>query len=162
MSVPIVDDLAPYLVGDENAWIEALPEYQRNTLLELREAGIGFEDLGRVWLEAAGASNTAPFGAAAGARIFYEKLLDELHDLLCSDDKYQAERENVLAGFKGGQATAVASITAAIAPLLSAAPPFIAPAVAVAICVVGKAGLGAWCKLQTERRAAASQPLDLK
>jgi hypothetical protein len=135
------DSLHGLLIGDEAVWLDALPGYQRAIFEELRTSGVAFDDLGRVWLEAAGATNTAPFGVAAGARIFFDKLLDELHDLLCAPDKYAAERDSVLAGFKGGQATAVAAVTAAVAPPLAAAPPFLAPAVAVALCVIGKAGL---------------------
>lgn len=157
VSMEALNDL---LTGNEAAWLNALPNYQRHILEELQTSGVAFEDLGRAWLEAAGASNTAPFGVAAGARIFYDKLLDELHDLLCAPDKYTSERETVLAGFKGGQATAVAAVTATVAPLLAAAPPFLAPAVAIAVCVMGKAGLAAWCQMQTERRSQ-QEPLDL-
>jgi hypothetical protein len=160
MSAEIAIELTGLIVGDEACWISGLPTYQREIVEELRAAGVLFEDVGKAWLEAAGASNTAPFGVAEGARVFYEKLLDELHDLLCASDKYQEEKGAVLQGFKGGQATAIASVTAAIAPALSAAPPFLAPAVAVAICVIGKAGLNAWCAMQSERRA--QRLLDLK
>ncbi len=156
-SIPSNDEIASLLVGEERDWLNALPPYQRDVLEQLRSAGVPFEELGRTWIEASGAANTAPFGVTAGARMFYDRFLDELHDLLCSEDKYAAERDGILQGFKGGQATAVAAVTAAIAEPLAAAPPFLAPAVAVTVCLVGKAGLGAWCDLQEERRSARRQ-----
>lgn len=103
--------------------------------------GLSLEEAGHAWLETAGAANTAHFGVASGARIFYYKLRDEIHDLLCSVERYDHERLALLQEFKNGQATAVAAVTTTVAPALSAAPPILAPAIAVTLCVIGRAGL---------------------
>jgi hypothetical protein len=149
-----MNGLSGLITDDEPGWIAALPSYQASIVLELRAAGLPLEEVAHAWLEAAGAGDTAPFGATTGVQLFFDKFLDELHDLLCSDEKYRAERSELLRSFKTGQATAVASITAAIAPSLSAAPPFLAPAIAVTLCVIGRAGLNAWCLSQSERRTS--------
>lgn len=135
-----------------NDWLGSLPGYQRELLSELASQGKGPDEMAQVWLGGGRAANTAPYGAVHGRSAFYDKFLDELHDLLCSHERYQEARYQLWQDFRKGQTVFVASVTSAIAPVLGAAPAFLAPAVAVTMCAVGKAGLNAWCAMQTERR----------
>jgi hypothetical protein len=95
--------------------------------------------------------NTVAFGTASGTNRYYEHFIDELHELLCGDG-YKGDREALLGEFRAGQATVVATLTSALAPALSAAPAFLAPAVALTLSALGKVGLQAWCKTQQETR----------
>lgn len=148
---PFVDLIS----GNPDQWLETLPEYQRSSLQDLLSSGKTAEEVAEVWLLSAAADQTAPFGARDGKRVYFTHFLNELHDLLCSDQSRETQRAAVLDSFKSGQTSAVAAITAAISPHLSSAPAFLAPAVAVVLCGISTVGLGAWCKAQSERRAAS-------
>lgn len=79
-------------------------------------------------------------------------FLDELHDLLCSGERYQEEQASLLKEYRAGQSTFVASIAVVLAPHLGAGVQIVAAAVAVTLSVIGQVGLKAWCLTQTERR----------
>lgn len=93
-----------------------------------------------------------------GYRLLWDRFLDEMHDLLCSSDKYVEERKQLLKEYRVGQATLVAGITATIAPHLGSNPPYLAAVVAVTLTVVGRVGLNSWCTIQTERRKPKEPP----
>lgn len=135
----------------ETDWLASLPEHQRKLVEELLLAQGTPEGAAQAWLDLSTFEQTAPFGARGGGRLYFEKFLDRLHDRLCSDANREERQElSRSAGFE--PATVVAGLTASIAPLLSAAPSFVAPAVALMLTAIGKTGLQAWCDVQTERR----------
>ncbi|MEU0455611.1 hypothetical protein ABZ322_21885 [Streptomyces sp. NPDC006129] len=142
--------------GDQEFWLSQLPKYQQSGVQSMLSAGLGYEAAASAWMSGAVADGTAPFGAGLGPSLFFEKFLDQMHDFLCTGINYDQEREAIMSGFKPGQAGLAASISAAIAPHLDAAPAFLAPAVALLLCAIAKMGLAAWCQIQTDRRTAAS------
>jgi hypothetical protein len=79
-------------------------------------------------------------------------FLNELHDLLCSGEKYQEEQANLIKEYRAGQSTFVASIAVVLAPYLGAGVQIVAAAVAVSLSVIGQIGLKAWCVAQAQRR----------
>lgn len=152
-------EIKQLIVDDQDFWLGQLPNYQQSGIRSMLGSGLNMEDAAAAWLSGAVASTTAPFSAGLGPRVFFEKFLDQLHDFLCTGLKYEEERAAVMAGFKPKQAGLAATISAAIAPHLQAAPAFLTPAIALTVCAIAKMGLGAWCQMQTERRASAeSEP----
>ncbi|MFF0667763.1 hypothetical protein ACFYVE_06145 [Streptomyces tendae] len=146
-------DLSTLISGDQDFWLAELPNYQRHSISEMLRSRKTYEQVAASWLNSSIADGTAPFGTSATRGLFFEKVVDELHDFLCVGISYENERSQIISGFKTGQAGLVATITAAISPHLDSAPSFLAPAVAVLLCAISKIGLGAWCRVQTERRA---------
>lgn len=149
-------EIAQLVVDDQEFWLMQLPSYQQSAIRAMLRSGSSLEDAAATWLGGAAINSTAPFGAGLGPKVFFEKFLDQLHDFLCTGLNYEEERAAVMAGFKPKQAGLAATISAAIAPHLEAAPAFLTPAIALTICAIAKMGLGAWCQMQTERRAAAA------
>ena len=148
--------------GEQDFWLADLPGYQRQTVADMLAGGKTPEQVAAAGLNGGVAEQTAPFGAGAGANLYLEKVVDELHDFLCVGNTYEQERAQIANGFKTGQTGLVATITAFIAPQLDSAPSFLAPAIAVLLCAISKIGLGAWCRVQTERRAQnAEQQLNV-
>jgi hypothetical protein len=139
--------------GSLETWLETLPRYQQHLLQGLVAAGEQPRAIPQLWfVAAAGGSDTAPFGGRRWPSLFYEKFLDELHKLLCSEDpRYATERKTVMQQLGVGRAAGVAEISAVLGQHLGAAGPFLAPAVAVSLYVIGLTGLRAWCAAQGER-----------
>ena len=149
-------DLPTFIAGDLDSWISGLPRYQRGLIQQLSGNGLPVAEIPRVWLEAGSHADTAPFAGQRGAKVFYDKFLDELHDLLCSPNAYQQERAEIVGALKGGKPGTVAVTATILANTLPASTSYLQPIVAVALYTVGSMGLSAWCKMQTERRAAGN------
>ncbi|MEV7387528.1 hypothetical protein [Streptomyces sp. NPDC091215] len=145
-------DLVSLFSGGQDFWLADLPAYQRQNVLQMLASGMTYEQVATAWLNGGVAEYTAPFGVGAGVNLYFEKVIDELHELLCVGRSYEQERNQIASGFKTGQTGLVATITAIIAPHLDSAPSFLAPAIAVLLCAISKIGLGAWCRMQAERR----------
>ncbi|MFB6853029.1 hypothetical protein ACFCWV_11050 [Streptomyces sp. NPDC056341] len=148
--------IAHLIVNEQEYWLSDLPDYQASSIQSMLDSGMDYEAVASAWVNGGVASNTAPFSASLGPRIFFDKFLDQMHDLLCTGLDYQEERAAIAAGFKPKQTGLAASISAVIAPHLGASLVFLAPVVAVTLCAIGKMGLGAWCQIQTERRTSNS------
>jgi hypothetical protein len=149
-------DFQEYFSGQSSEWLDVLPKYQRDSVEELLATEKSYDDVAEAWLAATVAHDTFGFGAAQSAKIFYNKVLDQIHDLICTGKGYEAERTSVLAEFKKGQALAVAAVTEAISPHVGAASAFLSVAVVLAFATVSKIGKNAWCEMQLERRSTVN------
>ncbi|MEU6849917.1 hypothetical protein ABZ901_08315 [Actinacidiphila alni] len=145
-------EMAELIGGEPSFWLSELPRYQQSTIADMLGSGLSFEQAASAWLSGAVAETTAPFGVGSVAKLYFESFLDELHDYLCVGKNYEEERKKLLNGIKPGQTGAVVWISTEIAPRLDGAPSFVAPAIALSLCMIAKMGLGAWCRLQSERR----------
>jgi hypothetical protein len=139
------------ILDEGSDWLAELPAYQQNLIAKL-QVNRGLEETARAWLEAGPGPQTVGFSAIDGARIFYEKVLDQLHEFLCDSNKYVEERANLLQEYKAGQTSFVAGVTTFIAPHVGTSPTLLAPAIAVILTVISQASLRAWCEMQSERR----------
>ncbi|MGY4925305.1 hypothetical protein [Streptomyces sp. 900105755] len=147
-----IDEL---IVNDQSFWLGDMPIFQQSSIRSMLGSGMAHDAAAAAWLSGAVADNTAPFTGGPRGKVFYDAFLDQMHNFLCTEVGYEEERAAVMAGFKPKQAGLAAAIATAIAPHLGAASALIAPAVALSLCAIGKMGLGAWCQVQTARRAAA-------
>ena len=136
------------LSGNLESWISALPSYQSRTI-SIMLAGREPESVALTWLQLSGPEDTVPLGAVrAGARLFLDRLIEELKILLCSDgdDYYENERQNLLKQAKAGRAALIALIAAALAPHVGASAALIGPPIAIVLALVGRAGQSATCE----------------
>jgi hypothetical protein len=149
--------------GSVNDWLAALPSYQKETMSGLLQGSSELEAAVQ-WLESAGPDQTAPLGAMrVGASLFLDKILSEMHALLCtSNQTYATERSQLLQRAQAGKASLIALMTAALAPHVGAAAVLLAPPVAIALAVVGRASRAATCEaivaLIEERRSVDDAP----
>ena len=138
--------------GDLDQWLGGLPSYQRKLLLGLIKAEPSLEKVAEDWLYVGSATDIAPFGGYQGQSLFFQKFLDEMHDLLCAGERYEETRTQLKQHVKNGQVAVVSCVTAVVSPALGAAAPLVAPAAAVLLTVISQVGLNAWCAAQAERR----------
>jgi hypothetical protein len=139
------DDLAAALSGELADWLLALPPYQRGTVTQML---VGSDPIAvsLAWLNSTGPTNTEPFGAIRNApNLFYDSLLNQLQSLLCGKKEYEKERNELIGNAKAGTAAVVTAISGYVAPHLGASPILLAPAVALTLAMLTKAGSDTIC-----------------
>lgn len=132
---------------EPSAWIEALPEFQKASIVRLKSQGNSYETIASIWATAV-IPTTAPFSANAtdGDTGYLSKLKDEFRAFLCGSKKYDKDRKEIAAGQKTVHAFVVSTMSVAIAPHVGSAAPVIAPIIAIMLATLGKISLNAWCE----------------
>lgn len=143
-----IEDL--FLV-DPNSWIDALPDYQKNTIRKIHSQNRNYEETAKEWLSAA-MPTTVPFGTEKGKSVFYEKVLDEIEAFFSGDEKYKDDRIAILQEKSVVQTYVVGVISVALAPVLGASSVFLAPVIAIALVTITKVGINAWLATRKEQR----------
>lgn len=145
------DRLTQALQGDLEGFIEALPPYQRSSVeVMLSRAGTPLE-AARLWLEAAGPVDTAPFGGSSkAAQLLLENLVREMAKAICGSEQYQEEREPLLQAASAGKYAVAAAVGAVIGPHVGAAAVVLAPAIVLILSVVAEAGKKTVCEVLDE------------
>lgn len=107
------------------------------------------------WLNASTA-NTAKFGGEPNkAKIYRDKLLEELEKFLCGDQQYEDDRTKIAESTDKSQKYIIGVMSAAIGKTLGAAGAFIAPVIVLLILSIGKMAVNAWCAMRKEARSTA-------
>lgn len=107
------------------------------------------------WLNASPA-NTAKFGGEQNkAKIYRDKLLEELEKFLCGDQQYEDDRNKIAESTDKSQKYIIGVMSAAIGKTLGAAGPFIAPVIVLLILSIGKMAINAWCAMRKDSKSTA-------
>jgi hypothetical protein len=145
--MPALDHL---IEGDVNAWVEALPSYQRAHIERMLKSA-GPAEVATLWLTSSGPTDTAPFGGVrVSAARFYDNLLLELQKLFCGSQEYEEDRRQLGQAAGMGKLVVVGMISTAIAPHVGAAAAVLGPAIALTLGVVGNAGRTSICEALNE------------
>lgn len=105
------------------------------------------------WLNATTA-NTAQFGGETGkAKIYREKLLDEIEKFFCGDESYDDDRKKISESAEKTKQYIIGVLSSAIGATMGVAGTFIAPVIALLIMSMGKMGVNAWCAMRIEIKA---------
>lgn len=145
------------IVEGRDGWLTTLSPYQRTLFDQLEQAQGSLEGAVQAWLDLSAASNLAIVGAGDSRRLYFDAFKDALYEKLCAEAGRE-EREELVKSAGLGHAAVVGALTASISPALSAAPAFVAPAVAVMLHLIASTGLTAWCRVQADRRGEATPP----
>lgn len=132
---------------DPEIWFEALPTYQRNSIVQMRAKGSSYDDIASAWI-AAGSSNTAPFSSGNRPEPdpgFLANLRREFRAYLCGDKKYDKDRQQIAAQGKDARMFVVSALSLAIAPHVGSASAVIAPIIVLLLANMGRVSLNAWC-----------------
>jgi hypothetical protein len=136
--------------GDVNAWVQALPSYQRTHIEHMLETA-GPIEVATEWLTSSGPKDTAPYGGLrVGAARFYDNLLLELQKLFCGGQEYEEDRERLGQAAGANKLVMVGTISAALAPHVGVAAAVLGPAIALTLGVVGNAGRTSICQTLEE------------
>jgi hypothetical protein len=154
------DQLADVFSGDLKDWVGALPSYQSEVIAQMLVAQDPI-DVALAWLGSTGPSNTESFGAIRNAPgVFYSSLLEQIKSLLCSEKENIGERKELFKSAKAGRAALVTAASGFIAPHLGISAIVLAPAVALTLAVVSRAGQESICvtlsQLIADRRSTDS------
>lgn len=137
--------------GEIMTWVASIPEYQRQHIEKLLDAGVAPLDTARLWLEASGPSDTAPYGGIKGApNQFFNNVLREFQKLACGDAAYEEDRKKLASSYSAGKMTVVSTICLAIEPHVGASAILLGPAIAVLLGVVVNAGKATTCEALSE------------
>lgn len=135
------------LADDPQKWVTDLPAYQRDSITELLDKGIPFDEVAQRWLTAS-ASNTFRFGAvtAAGDKsTFLSNVKAEVRAYLCGDKRYAKERAGLFGEKAPARTMVTSSMAVAIAPHIGVAAAVLAPIIALVLASLGAIALNAWC-----------------
>jgi hypothetical protein len=141
----------PSLLDGQTDWLDYVPAYQREAMNSLVNVHGDLEAAAQAWLEAS-PTNTAGFGGVSGGKIFYGKVRDALHRLICGGDDTAAARAEIAKELQTAKHAGVASLVTIVSDQVGASPTLLTPAIAVVLTVIGQVGLRAWCETVTELR----------
>lgn len=142
---------ATRLFDEPDAFLEALPGYQRD-LLEQLGVRQDPEAAASAWLSAAGAPNTFQLGGSnqTADTSFSSRLKAEIRLFLCDEEAYAEDRDKIV---RQGEITHVAlvwGIAVALEPAMGSSSVFLAVPTAALLVVVSRIGLQAWCSAEIE------------
>jgi hypothetical protein len=125
-------------------WTSTLKVYQK-TSMDTLLSNNAEEEAAKLWLSANGVAATKQFGGGA-SDPFWDRFASEFKEFICGNEKYEKEREQLSSQAPIANALFVSVISGAIGSSLGFAASLLAPAVAVLLFLVGKVGIGAYCK----------------
>jgi hypothetical protein len=131
-------------------WLSTLPTYQRNRVSQLLDSTQNsYEEAAKQWLSTI-PSDTFPFGTEQRQNVFLDKVWDEVEKFLCGDEKYDADRRELLSSSGALETALVSSVSAAIAQVIGVAATYIMPVVVLIFMTIGKIALNAWCQMRKD------------
>jgi len=140
------------IFSEKADWLEALPKYQREPIVQLLDSGKTPQEVAQIWLTTPGPANTATYGVQHVALVFYDKLIDELESFFCDDKKYVEERREIASGLGKGRTYVVVAIASYIAPHLGASDKLLAAPIALFLLAATNMGIKAGCEALAEIR----------
>lgn len=133
-------------IHSESDLLAAIPNYQRKRIEVLLKSEESPKAAARAWITFDG--HIAPFGGSQPGNFekFWVNLLSELRGLLCDENKYQAERNEILSKVGAGNATFSGAVAYVLAPHLSMAAVVLTPLVTIVLILVIRAGKKTVCE----------------
>lgn len=151
-----MEELSQIIESDQDTLLSAIDDFQ-SEILKAFLASNSNDYLASAdnWLNASTA-NTAKFGGEPNkAKIYRDKLLEELEKFLCGDQQYEDDRKKIADSTDKSQKYIIGVMSAAIGKSLGAAGAFIAPVIVLLILSIGKMAINAWCAMRKEARSTA-------
>ena len=146
-----MDELSKITELDQSELLLSIEEYQREIIeFFLADTNNDFFASADKWLNATTA-NTAKFGGKTNkAKIYREKLLDEVEKFLCGDQQYDDDRAKISESADKTKEYIIGVMSVAIGNVIGTAGTFIAPVIVLLIMSMGKMGMKAWCEMRKE------------
>ena len=141
-------DVLDELLNDEpTKWLDVLPSYQREPIVQFLDQGKSPDDVAELWL-AASAANTSPFSAKVPIRpdeTFLAHLKSQVRELLCGGEAFAETRQNLKNAAQPTREVLVAALAATLSQQLGMAAVSLAPLIVLVLVSVGRVTLSAWC-----------------
>jgi hypothetical protein len=148
-----MDELNKIVQEDPEILINCLDNYQIEIIKSfLSSNSNNYLDSADRWLNAS-TTNTAKFGGDTNkSQIYREKVLNEVENFLCGDDRYDSDRRKIFDATDKSQKYIIGVMSAAIGKTLGVAGTFIAPVIVLLIISIGKIAVNAWCEMRKTLR----------
>lgn len=152
-----MEELSNIIQSDQDALLSSIDDFQVEIIKSfLTSTSNDYLLSADNWLNASTA-NTAKFGGEPNkAKIYRDKLLEELEKFLCGDQRYEDDRKKIAESTDKSQKYIIGVMSVAIGKTLGAAGPFIAPVIVLLILSIGKMAINAWCAMRKETGSTAS------
>lgn len=152
-----MEELSNIIQSDQDALLSSIDDFQVEIIKSfLTSTSNDYLLSADNWLNASTA-NTAKFGGEPNkAKIYRDKLLEELEKFLCGDQRYEDDRKKIAESTDKSQKYIIGVMSVAIGKTLGAAGPFIAPVIVLLILSIGKIAINAWCAMRKETGSTAS------
>lgn len=152
-----MEELSNIIQSDQDALLSSIDDFQVEIIKSfLTSTSNDYLLSADNWLNA-NTANTAKFGGEPNkAKIYRDKLLEELEKFLCGDQRYEDDRKKIAESTDKSQKYIIGVMSVAIGKTLGAAGPFIAPVIVLLILSIGKMAINAWCAMRKETGSTAS------
>jgi hypothetical protein len=146
-----MEELSKIIQSEPNDLLLSIDDYQAEIIKTfLISSSNNYLESADKWLNATTA-NTAKFGGEPNkAKIYRDKLLDELEKFLCGDEKYEEDRNKIGESQDKSQKYIIGVMSVAIGKTIGAAGAFIAPVIVLLLMSIGKMAVNAWCEMRKE------------
>jgi hypothetical protein len=153
-----MEELSNILKVEPNKLLNALDNYQEEIIRTfLISSSNNYLECADKWLNATTA-NTAKFGGDPNrAKIYREKLMEELEKFLCGDMQYEEDRKKISESKDKTEKYIIGVISTAIAKTIGTAGAFIAPIIVLLLISIGKMALNAWCAMRKEIKSTVTK-----
>ncbi len=148
-----MEELNNIIQSDQEQLLASIDDYQADIIKSfLSNTSNDFLQSADNWLNASPA-NTAKFGGEQNkAKIYRDKLLEELEKFFCGDQQYDDDRKKIADSTDKSQKYIIGVMSAAIGKSLGVAGPFIAPVIVLLILSIGKIAINAWCAMRKDEK----------
>lgn len=134
--------------GSPDAWLEALPTYHASKIQSMVNAGVELQDIAHTLLASIGPADNAPYGVVDPTKSDYWLAVKaEVGKFVCGDPGYADLRKQVEAGWEKGKTWIVGAVAAFVGSSIGVAAAVILPVVAIALALVARVGVRAWCQV---------------
>jgi hypothetical protein len=134
--------------GEPDDWIDALDPHQADSIRDMLAAGESPDGAALNWLAKASPEDIVNFGGASGPRAYYERVMDEIHKLICGGDPaYDKLRKDISGLVEQHKGEVVGMIAASLGATVGLSAALLAPVVAIVLSFVSEVGVNAWCKM---------------
>ena len=153
-----MDELSKLLQSNETELLSSIDGYQEDIIKTfLSNNSNDYLKSADNWLNATTA-NTSKFGGEPNrAKIYRDKLLDEIEKFICGDHQYDDDRRKIADSADKSQKYIIGVMSASIGKILGAAGPFIAPVIVLLLLSFGKMATNAWCAMRKDLKNSTSK-----
>jgi len=148
-----MNEFSTLLQAEDNELLSSIESYQADIIKNfLANNSNDYLASADNWLNASTA-NTARFGGEPGkAKIYRDKLLEEIEKFICGDQQYDDDRKKIADSADKSQKYIIGVMSVAIGKTLGAAGTFLAPVIVLLVLSFGKMAVNAWCAMRKEAR----------
>jgi len=129
--------------GTDEDWLSTLPQHQAGSIVGFLDSASASPDWAQLWL----LSNEGARSMLPEPPSLRDSVVRQLYDFFCDGRSFQHERKELLDRLPNREFF-VSGLTALVVQTTGAQAAWVSPFVVVAIILIGRMGIRAWCETQ--------------